>query len=43
LSALVNLGYQPAAAERAIAGVTKDGKHGTFDAMFRGALASLSK
>jgi Holliday junction DNA helicase RuvA len=63
LSALVNLGYAPAAAEKALAGVIKSGvgksdgikadrfktdkfkteKPGSFDALFREALASLSK
>jgi Holliday junction DNA helicase RuvA len=63
LSALVNLGYAPAAAEKALAGVVKSGvgksdgikadrfrtdkfkteKPGSFDALFREALASLSK
>ncbi len=45
LSALVNLGYQRAAAEKALAGVVKGGavKGGSFDAMFREALAGLSK
>jgi hypothetical protein len=63
LSALVNLGYQRAAAEKALASVIKSGagkidggksdggksdggkseKSGSFDAMFREALASLSK
>jgi Holliday junction DNA helicase RuvA len=48
LSALMNLGYQRAAAERALAGVVKTGvgkneKPGSFDAMFREALAALSK
>jgi Holliday junction DNA helicase RuvA len=43
LSALVNLGYQRAAAEKALASVVKDGKSRGFDAMFREALASLSK
>jgi len=42
LSALVNLGYQRAAAEKALAGVVK-GSGGSFDAMFRQALVSLSK
>lgn len=42
VSALVNLGYQRAAAEKALAGAVKtDG--GSFDAMFRQALALLSK
>jgi Holliday junction DNA helicase RuvA len=48
LSALVNLGYQRAAAEKALAnvvknGVDKSGKPGLFDALFRDALAGLSK
>lgn len=40
LSALVNLGYQRAAAEKAVASMAKDG---SFDAMFRGALAAMNK
>ena len=43
LSALLNLGYQRAAAEKALAMVAKNGKGGSFDAMFRGALAALSR
>lgn len=43
LSALLNLGYQRAAAEKALTVVAKNGKGGTFDAMFRDALAALSK
>jgi holliday junction DNA helicase RuvA len=43
LSALVNLGYQRAAAEKALAVVEKNGKATSFDAMFREALAGLSK
>jgi Holliday junction DNA helicase RuvA len=43
LSALVNLGYQRAAAEKALAAVSKNGKTGPFDALFREALAVLSK
>jgi len=43
LSALVNLGYQRAAAEKALAIVTRNGKGGPFDAVFREALAVLSK
>jgi len=43
LSALVNLGYQRAAAEKALAVATKDGKSGSFDLLFREALAALSK
>ncbi len=40
LSALVNLGYPRAAAEKALDSVAKDG---SFDAMFRGALAAMNK
>ena len=40
LSALVNLGYQRAAAEKALSSVGKDGP---FDAMFRAALAVMAK
>jgi holliday junction DNA helicase RuvA len=43
LSALMNLGYQRAAAEKALAAATKNGKSGSFDAFFREALAALSK
>src|SRR6202142_2216542 len=43
LSALVNLGYQRPAAERALASVAKNGKAGSFEVMFRDALAALSK
>src|SRR6202035_1944445 len=43
MSALVNLGYQRAAAEKALASVMKNVRTGSFDAMFRDALASLSK
>jgi holliday junction DNA helicase RuvA len=45
LSALVNLGYQRVAAEKAMAGVLKNsaGRSASFDAMFREALAGLSK
>ena len=43
LSALVNLGYQRAMAEKSLANVMKNGKSGSFDAMFREALAGLSK
>jgi holliday junction DNA helicase RuvA len=44
LSALVNLGYQRPAAERAVAAAARaaDGK-GTFDTLFRDALGALSK
>ncbi len=48
ISALVNLGYQRAAAEKALAsairtGAAKGEKSGSFEAMFREALAGLSK
>jgi Holliday junction DNA helicase RuvA len=46
LSALMNLGYQRAAAEKALAGVLQrsaGSKSGSFEGMFREALAGLSK
>jgi Holliday junction DNA helicase RuvA len=43
LSALQNLGYQRSNAEKAVTAVSKDGKGDTFEAMFREALAMLSK
>ena len=43
LSALVNLGYQRAAAEKAVELSVKGGKGDSFDALFRSALAALSK
>jgi Holliday junction DNA helicase RuvA len=46
LSALVNLGYQRAAAEKALASVNQNGANaraGSFEEMFRQALAGLSK
>jgi Holliday junction DNA helicase RuvA len=43
LSALMNLGYQRAAAEKALVAVVKHTKDGPFDAMFREALSALSK
>ena len=43
LSALANLGYNRAAAERAVAGAGKNGGTATFDALFREALGALSK
>jgi holliday junction DNA helicase RuvA len=43
LSALVNLGYQRAAAEKALAAVSRNDKSGPFDALFREALSALSK
>jgi Holliday junction DNA helicase RuvA len=42
LSALTNLGYQRAAAERALAQAAKNGRD-SFDVLFREALAALSK
>jgi Holliday junction DNA helicase RuvA len=43
LSALTNLGYQRPLAEKAVATVMKSGVAKEFDAMFREALALLSK
>ena len=43
VSALMNLGYQRAAVEKAVSVVTKNGKAGSFDVMFREALGVLSK
>lgn len=43
LSALANLGYQRALAEKALALATKTGKGGSFDTLFREALAALSR
>ena len=43
LSALTNLGYQRAAAEKALAAVSKNGKADSFEAVFREALAVLQK
>src|SRR6266404_2738094 len=43
LSALVNLGYQRAAAEKTLASAVKNGKATSFDLLFREALGSLSK
>jgi Holliday junction DNA helicase RuvA len=43
LSALVNLGYNRAAAERAVAAAGRNGGTQNFDALFRGALGALSK
>src|SRR5579863_6152334 len=46
LSALINLGYQRAAAEKALAGVLQrstGSKPGSFEGIFREALAGLSK
>ena len=43
LSALVNLGYQRAAAEKALATVTKEGDSKSFDHLFRSVMSRLSK
>jgi Holliday junction DNA helicase RuvA len=43
LSALTNLGYQRAAAERAVDAVQKNGKKSDFEALFREALATLRR
>jgi len=43
LSALMNLGYQRPAAEKAVAAAAKNSKGGSFEATFREALAALSK
>ncbi|HUC30490.1 MAG TPA: Holliday junction branch migration protein RuvA [Candidatus Acidoferrum sp.] len=43
LSALINLGYQRQAAEKALANAAKNGKSASFDSLFRESLAALSK
>jgi len=43
LSALLNLGYQRAAAEKALASSVKAGKNGGFEILFRETLGGLSK
>ncbi len=43
LSALLNLGYQRAAAEKALASTVKEGTPKSFDQMFRAVLGRLSK
>ena len=43
LSALVNLGYQRVAAERALAAAAGNGQTTSFDVLFRDALSTLSK
>jgi holliday junction DNA helicase RuvA len=43
ISALVNLGYQRPAAEKALLGARNTGSSQSFDAMFRHALGALSK
>jgi Holliday junction DNA helicase RuvA len=43
LSALLNLGYQRSAAEKALSVAAKDGQGGSFEVMFREAMGVLSK
>ena len=43
LSALVNLGYQRAAAEKALAAVAKSGRSASFEVLFRETLGVMSK
>jgi Holliday junction DNA helicase RuvA len=43
LSALLNLGYQRAAAEKALASAAKAGSAKSFDQLFRATLGQLSK
>ena len=43
LSALLNLGYQRAAAEKTLAAAVKNGNTTSFDVLFREALGGLSK
>jgi Holliday junction DNA helicase RuvA len=43
LSALLNLGYQRATAEKTVAAAVRSGKAASFDQLFREALGSLSK
>jgi Holliday junction resolvasome, DNA-binding subunit len=43
LSALLNLGYQRAAAEKVLTALTRNGDPQSFDRMFREALSRLSK
>jgi len=43
LSALVNLGYQRASAEKALSAAMQKEKNSNFDVLFRAALGSLSK
>jgi Holliday junction resolvasome RuvABC DNA-binding subunit len=43
LSALLNLGYQRAAAEKTLTAAVKAGKSSSFDALFREALSGLAK
>ena len=43
MSALINLGYQRGVAEKAVSTVARDGHSDSFEKMFRGALAALSR
>ncbi len=43
LSALVNLGFQRPAAEKAVTMIAKNGKRDSFESLFREALSALSK
>jgi len=43
ISALVNLGYQRAIAEKALLSIPKNGKPESFEALFREALAALAR
>lgn len=43
LSALINLGYQRAAAEKALAAAAKNGSPASFDTLFRSTLAELAR
>jgi Holliday junction DNA helicase RuvA len=43
LSALINLGYQRPAAEKAVERVSKNGRSDSFDVLFREALAAIAK
>jgi len=43
LSALLNLGYQRAAAEKALTTAVKSGKTQSFEGLFREAMSGLSK
>lgn len=43
LSALINLGFQHAAAEKALVQTAKSGNADSFDALFRGALGLITK
>ena len=43
MSALINLGYQRAVAEKAVSAVVNTGKNDSFETMFREALAALSR